>query len=73
MIDQVEIDFADFGDCQRKPASDIFRLEKEFLKLNFQAVECSMANIKQAKEGPVHARVVVSALDFEVPHCRILS
>ena len=49
MIDQVEIDFADFGDCQRKPASDIFRLEKEFLKLNFQAVECSIANIKPAK------------------------
>ena len=49
MIDQVEIDFADFGDCQRKPASDIFRLEKEGLKLNDHAVECSMANITPAK------------------------
>ena len=46
---QVDIDFVDFGDCLRKPVKDVFRLEKEFFGLGFQAIECSMANIKPDK------------------------
>lgn len=45
---EIDIDFVDFGDWQRKRINDIAELESRFLKLNLQAIECSMANIKPA-------------------------
>ena len=41
----LDIDFVDFGDCETKDLKDVYGLKTEFLKLNFQAIECRMANI----------------------------
>ena len=43
---ELDLDFLDFGDHGTKPKEEVFDLRTEFLKLNFQAIACSMANIK---------------------------
>lgn len=43
---ELNLDFIDFGDQGTKPKDEVFDLRMEFLKLNFQAIACSMANIK---------------------------
>ena len=45
-ISMVDIDFVDFGDYQRKPVTDVADLRADFLKLPFQAIECTMADLK---------------------------
>eukprot|EP00095_Tigriopus_kingsejongensis_P000961 maker-scaffold83_size396513-snap-gene-1.19 protein:Tk00961 transcript:maker-scaffold83_size396513-snap-gene-1.19-mRNA-1 annotation:"tudor and kh domain-containing protein" len=42
----LDLDFVDFGDCIRKPISEIRNLKTNFLRLNFQAIRCSLANTK---------------------------
>ena len=42
---EVDIDFVDFGDCERKPITSVFRLLDNFLNLNFQAIECCLADV----------------------------
>ena len=42
---EVDIDFVDFGDCERKPITGVFKLLNDFLNLNFQAIECCLADV----------------------------
>jgi len=42
----VDLDFVDFGDCEEKVISEVYELKTEFLKLKFQAIQCSLAHIK---------------------------
>ena len=46
---EVEIDYVDFGDNEKKPLASICELPDQYLKLNFQAIACCMANLKPAK------------------------
>lgn len=45
----VDVDFVDFGDFQVKSLTDVAILHPQFLKLNFQAIKCAIANIRPAK------------------------
>ena len=42
---EVDIDFVDFGDCERKSVTSVFKLLDGFLSLNFQAIECCLADV----------------------------
>jgi tudor domain-containing protein 2 len=44
----LELDFIDYGDVETKNASEVCDLKTEFLALNFQAIECAMADIEPA-------------------------
>merc|ERR1719192_1446102 len=38
----VDLDFVDFGDAEEKSIGEVFSLKTNFLKLKFQAVECTL-------------------------------
>ena len=42
---EVDIDFVDFGDCERKSITSVFKLLNNFLNINFQAIECCLADV----------------------------
>ena len=42
----VELFFVDFGDSLTTGITDIFELKTEYLKLKFQAIKVSLANVK---------------------------
>jgi len=42
----VDLDFVDFGDAEEKSIGEVFSLKTEFLKLKFQAVECTLAGVR---------------------------
>jgi hypothetical protein len=46
---QVDVEIVDFGDCERKSLASLCQLKEDFLKLNFQAISVSMADIKPSK------------------------
>ena len=48
-IVDVEVDFVDFGDFERKSPEDLCQIKPEFLQLKFQAIPSSMADIKPVK------------------------
>jgi len=41
-----ELFFVDFGDSEDKNLSELFELKTEYLKMKFQAIQCSLANIQ---------------------------
>ncbi len=43
---QVIVDFVDFGDCETKSLDSVCDLKEEFLKLSFQAIPVTLADIK---------------------------
>lgn len=43
---QVNVYYVDYGDSELLSKSEICQLRTDFLKLRFQAIECSLANIK---------------------------
>lgn len=43
---EIAIEFVDYGGMDRKPLTDLFKLEDEFLQLDFQAISACMADIK---------------------------
>ena len=43
---EVEVEFVDFGDLDKKSIKEVFELKTQFLKLNFQAIEASLHNVK---------------------------
>jgi len=65
----VDLDFVDFGDFEEKPINEVFDLKTDFLRLKFQAIQCSLAHLK-ASPGPDWS---VSACDqFEhLSHCAL--
>ena len=48
-IVNVEVDFVDFGDYESKSIQELCQIKQEFLKLKFQAIPASMAEIKPIK------------------------
>ena len=42
----VELFYLDFGDSDQKPITEIYQLKTEFLRLNFQAIKVSLANVR---------------------------
>lgn len=44
----VDLDFVDFGDCEERIVSEVFSIKTDFLRLKFQAVQCSLAKLKPA-------------------------
>eukprot|EP00092_Neocalanus_flemingeri_P011602 GFUD01012503.1.p1 GENE.GFUD01012503.1~~GFUD01012503.1.p1 ORF type:complete len:462 (+),score=178.84 GFUD01012503.1:110-1495(+) len=47
----VDLDFVDYGDFEEKFISEVYEIRTDFLKLKFQAIQCSMAHLK-ASPGP---------------------
>jgi len=43
---EVDVDFVDFGDYERMLKSEVCKLLPEFLKLTFQAIDCSLAHVE---------------------------
>ncbi len=43
---ELDIDFVDFGDCDKKPLEKVFDLRADFLGLSFQAIECTLAGVE---------------------------
>lgn len=43
---QVGVYYVDYGDLEYHKKSEIFQLKTDLLKLRFQAIECTLANIK---------------------------
>jgi len=50
-IVDVEVDFVDFGDYESKSIQELCQIKQEFLKLKFQAIPASMAEIKPIKSS----------------------
>ena len=42
----VELFYLDYGDCDQKQITEIYQLKTDFLRLNFQAIKVSLANIR---------------------------
>ena len=42
----VDLDFVDFGDYEEKCITEVYELRTDFLKLKFQAIQCSLAHLK---------------------------
>jgi len=63
----VDLDFVDYGDFEEKSITEVYEMRTDFLKLKFQAIQCSLAHLK-AEPGP---EWTVDACDqFEVlTHC----
>lgn len=45
----VELFYLDFGDSDQKPITEIYQLKTDFLRLNFQAIKVSLANVRPAQ------------------------
>ena len=45
----VEVDFVDYGDFEKKSSEDVCQIRSEFLELKFQAIPACMADIKPVK------------------------
>ena len=43
---RVELFYLDFGDSDQKQITEIYQLKTEFLRLNFQAIKVSLANVR---------------------------
>uniref|UniRef100_A0A1B6FKZ6 Tudor domain-containing protein n=1 Tax=Cuerna arida TaxID=1464854 RepID=A0A1B6FKZ6_9HEMI len=43
---EVDLYYVDYGDSDYRKKSDICQLRTDFLKLRFQAIECTLANVK---------------------------
>jgi len=43
---QLDLYYVDYGDCNYFKTNDIYQLRTDFLKLPFQAIECTLANLK---------------------------
>ena len=46
---EVDVDFLDYGDFERMPVTEICCLKQDYLKLKFQAVECTLAHVKPSR------------------------
>ena len=42
----VDVDFVDFGDSDTKDKADVCNLRTDYLKLNFQAIACTLAGVE---------------------------
>ena len=42
----VELFYLDFGDSDEKAITEIYQLKTDFLRLNFQAIKVSLANVR---------------------------
>ena len=42
----VELFYVDYGDTKEKEISEVYELKTEYLKLKYQAIQCSFAHIK---------------------------
>ena len=42
----VELNFVDYGDFEEKHINEVFEIRPAFLKLKFQAIQCSLAHVK---------------------------
>jgi len=47
----VDLDFVDYGDFEEKSINEVYEMRTDFLKLKFQAIQCSLAHLK-AEPGP---------------------
>ena len=45
-LTEVDVDFVDFGDYERMLKAEVCKLLPEFLKLTFQAIDCSLAHVE---------------------------
>jgi len=45
---KVDLDFVDYGDCEEKEIGEIFEIRPDYLKLKFQAIQCTLAHVKPA-------------------------
>ena len=43
---RVELFYVDYGDTEEKEISEVYELKTEYLKLKYQAIQCSIAHIK---------------------------
>jgi len=63
----VDLDFVDYGDYEEKSINEIYELRTDFLKLKFQAIQCSLAHLK-ASPGPEWTAPACDLFD-DLTHC----
>lgn len=63
----VDLDFVDYGDYTVKRIGEVFEIKTEFLKLNFQAIQCKLADVRPVEDGAWSEESIVQ---FEsLTHC----
>ena len=45
-LSTVDLDFVDFGDCEEKSILEVYEIKTDYLRLKFQAVQCSLAKLR---------------------------
>lgn len=63
----VDLDFVDFGDCEEKAVTEVFSMKTDFLRLKFQAVQCSLGQLRPLP-GPDWSEEASSELE-RLGHC----
>ena len=61
----MDLDFVDFGDCEERIVSEVFSIKTDFLRLKFQAVQCSLAKLKYTAVNT--ARCTVTPVTPDTP------
>jgi len=64
---RVELFYVDYGDTEEKEITEVYELKTEYLKLKYQAIQCSIAHIKP-EPGPKWS-AEASDLFCELTHC----
>jgi len=64
---RVELFYVDYGDTEEKEITEVYELKTEYLKLKYQAIQCSIAHIKP-EPGPAWSTESVD-LFCELTHC----
>jgi len=65
----VDLDFVDFGDYEEKCITEVYELRTDFLKLKFQAIQCSLAHLK-ACPGPDWSATACDQFE-QLSHCAL--
>jgi len=66
---KVELFYVDYGDIEEKEITEVYELKTEYLKLKYQAIQCSIAHIKP-EPGPQWSTEAVD-LFCELTHCAV--
>ena len=71
----MDLDFVDFGDCEERIVSEVFSIKTDFLRLKFQAVQCSLAKLKYSAVNTVsytlHSTHCTAHCTLHTVHCTL--
>ena len=64
---RVELFYVDYGDTEEKEITEVYELKTEYLKLKYQAIQCSIAHVKP--EPGLQWSTEAVDLFCELTHC----